>query len=192
MPEPLVPLPLEFDRLLRPATDPWLDGPGSPRFGRRRRDRAGIGRRPAKPSDLLPLLGALALLCGGCVRPQHHSSGRVFPLIRHTPGDGLAVVNAPGGIHHRQAIAGGVADQGKHAAAAVVLRAHAAAAEQGEGAEERQQIAGLCRPTAYPGAVAAPSAETGRPWAVQPGVSRWPQQAIKLQGERHQWLGHSP
>ena len=56
-----------------------------------------MARRRAKPSGLLPLLSSLALLCGGCVRPQHHSSGRVFPLMRHTPGDGLAVVNAPGG-----------------------------------------------------------------------------------------------
>lgn len=50
------------------------------------------------PGALLPLLVALVLLCGGCLRPQQHSSGRVFPLPRHTPGDGLAVVNAPDGV----------------------------------------------------------------------------------------------
>ena len=49
------------------------------------------------PRDLLPLLGALALLSGGCMGPLQHSSGRVFPLMRHTPGDGLAVVNGPNG-----------------------------------------------------------------------------------------------
>ena len=95
--QPPVPLPLESDRPSRPAAVPWSGGHRSPRSGQRRRDRPGMGRRRAKPSDLLPLFGALALLCGGCLRPQHHSSGRVFPLMRHTPGDGLAVVNAPGG-----------------------------------------------------------------------------------------------
>lgn len=52
---------------------------------------------PLKSGALLPLLGALALLCVGCVRLEHHSSGWVFPLKRHHPSDGLAVVNAPGG-----------------------------------------------------------------------------------------------
>jgi len=51
----------------------------------------------AKPRTLLPLLGALALLNGGCTGPLQHSSGRVFPLMRHNPGDGLAVVNGPNG-----------------------------------------------------------------------------------------------
>ena len=51
----------------------------------------------AMPCNLLPLLGALALLSGGCMGPLQHSSGRVFPLMRHTPGDGLAVVNGPNG-----------------------------------------------------------------------------------------------
>ena len=95
--QPPVPLPLESDRPSRPAAVPWSGGPGSPRSGQWRRDPPGMGRRRAKPSDLRPLFVALALLCGGCLRPQDHSSGRVFPLMRHTPGDGLAVVNAPGG-----------------------------------------------------------------------------------------------
>ena len=43
------------------------------------------------------LLGALALLSGGCVRTDQASSGKVFPLMRHRPGDGLAVVNAANG-----------------------------------------------------------------------------------------------
>lgn len=37
------------------------------------------------------------LLVAGCVDSRRHSSGRVFPLTRQQPGDGLAVVNAPGG-----------------------------------------------------------------------------------------------
>jgi hypothetical protein len=44
-----------------------------------------------------PWLALLALLLGGCVRSERISSGRVFPLMRHTPGDGLAVVTGPGG-----------------------------------------------------------------------------------------------
>jgi hypothetical protein len=42
-------------------------------------------------------LAVLALGSGGCVTSRQHSSGRVFPMVRHQPGDGLAVVNAPGG-----------------------------------------------------------------------------------------------
>jgi hypothetical protein len=52
---------------------------------------------PGRRRNLLPLLGALALLNGGCTGPLQHSSGRVFPLMRHNPGDGLAVVNGPNG-----------------------------------------------------------------------------------------------
>lgn len=46
-------------------------------------------------------LALLALLAGGCVHREQHSSNRVFPLPRHRPGDGLAVVNgaAGRGIH---------------------------------------------------------------------------------------------
>ena len=85
----------------RPAAAPWSGGSGSPRPGRRRNGRAGLLRGWAKSRDLLPLLGVLALLSGGCTGPLQHSSGRVFPLMRHTPGDGLAVVNGPhgAGIH---------------------------------------------------------------------------------------------
>lgn len=42
-------------------------------------------------------IACLALLCGACVRPAQHSSGLILPLMRHTPGDGLAVINGPGG-----------------------------------------------------------------------------------------------
>jgi hypothetical protein len=40
---------------------------------------------------------AAALLTGGCVNGETHSSGLIRPLLRHTPGDGLAVVNGPQG-----------------------------------------------------------------------------------------------
>ena len=46
---------------------------------------------------LLTSLAALALLCGGCLRREQHSSGLVYPLQRRIPGDGLAVVNAAAG-----------------------------------------------------------------------------------------------
>lgn len=49
---------------------------------------------------LLPVL-VLALLGSGCVSREQRSSGLVFPLTRHSAGDGLAVVNGPrgSGIH---------------------------------------------------------------------------------------------
>jgi len=40
---------------------------------------------------------ASALAVGGCVNGETHSSGLILPLLRHTPGDGLAVVNGPRG-----------------------------------------------------------------------------------------------
>ncbi|MFM7267003.1 MAG: hypothetical protein ACKOZT_00235 [Cyanobium sp.] len=54
------------------------------------------------PQDRSPFgswlpIACLALLCGACVRPAQTSSGLVLPLMRHTPGDGLAVINGPGG-----------------------------------------------------------------------------------------------
>ena len=53
---------------------------------RSRRSRAGAGA-------LLLLLVPTA----GCVPVNERSSGRVFPLARHAPHDGLAVVTRPGG-----------------------------------------------------------------------------------------------
>jgi hypothetical protein len=44
-----------------------------------------------------PLAAAALLLLGGCVPISERSSGRVFPLPRHDPHDGLAVVTRPGG-----------------------------------------------------------------------------------------------
>jgi hypothetical protein len=40
---------------------------------------------------------AALLFSGGCVPAVDRSSGRVFPLPRHDPHDGLAVVTRPGG-----------------------------------------------------------------------------------------------
>lgn len=60
--------------------------------------------RPAPPPTPAPLparqaatLLAAALVLGGCVNGETHSSGLIRPLLRHTPGDGLAVVNGPRG-----------------------------------------------------------------------------------------------
>lgn len=46
-----------------------------------------------------PLLGLplVAILLSGCVLAEQRSSGRVYPLPRHQPHDGLAVVTRPGG-----------------------------------------------------------------------------------------------
>jgi hypothetical protein len=49
--------------------------------------------RPLQPLGL----GLALLLLGGCVPAAQRSSGRVFPLPRHRPHDGLAVVTRPGG-----------------------------------------------------------------------------------------------
>lgn len=65
--------------------------------GRRRPARPRRGRRPSTAQGGLAALVAAALLATGCVNNVQHSSGRVFPLPRQQPGDGLAVVNAPGG-----------------------------------------------------------------------------------------------
>lgn len=64
--------------------------------------RGGVcGPRPRQRRLRRPLapwfLAGLALLSGGCVRQEQHSSGLILPLSRQGPGDGLAVVNGPGG-----------------------------------------------------------------------------------------------
>ena len=100
MPPPTVPLLLESDRPPLPPTAPGAGRSPSHRQGSHWLAGADRQVRPGGrgwPGTLLPLLGALALLSVGCVRPHQHNSGRVFPLIRHKAGDGLAVVNAPGG-----------------------------------------------------------------------------------------------
>jgi hypothetical protein len=60
--------------------------------------------RPVPPPTPAPLpalqaatLLAAALVVGGCINGETHSSGLIRPLLRHTPGDGLAVVNGPQG-----------------------------------------------------------------------------------------------
>lgn len=54
--------------------------------------------RPVLPRAGAPLLLApLALALVGCVPAAERISGRVFPLPRHGPHDGLAVVTRPGG-----------------------------------------------------------------------------------------------
>lgn len=66
--------------------------------GNRRRR---VPRSPFRP--VLPRTGAalllapLALALVGCVPAAERISGRVFPLPRHGPHDGLAVVTRPGG-----------------------------------------------------------------------------------------------
>ncbi len=49
---------------------------------------------PAPRRLVAPLL---AVLLAGCVPADQRPSGRVYPLSRHQPDDGLAVVNHPGG-----------------------------------------------------------------------------------------------
>jgi hypothetical protein len=56
----------------------------------------------AVPASHLPALRRLmapllAVLLAGCVPADRRPSGRVYPLSRHQPDDGLAVVNHPGG-----------------------------------------------------------------------------------------------
>lgn len=62
----------------------------------RRRPRRRLPSPRRSRQTLLVALAA-ALLGAGCVDSHRHSSGRVFPLPRQQPGDGLAVVNGPGG-----------------------------------------------------------------------------------------------
>ena len=45
----------------------------------------------------LRLLWGVALLLGACAAPKEPSSWRLFPLERHSPHDGVAVVNQPDG-----------------------------------------------------------------------------------------------
>jgi hypothetical protein len=56
------------------------------------RCRSRLRRRLARTAALLLLVTA-----AGCVPAGERSSGRVFPLPRHEPHDGLAVVTRPGG-----------------------------------------------------------------------------------------------
>ena len=45
----------------------------------------------------LRLLWGIALLLGACAAPKEPPSWRLFPLQRHSPHDGVAVVNQPDG-----------------------------------------------------------------------------------------------
>ena len=58
-----------------------------------------MARRRSRLRRRLALTAALLLLvpAAGCVPANERSSGRVFPLPRHEPHDGLAVVTRPGG-----------------------------------------------------------------------------------------------
>ena len=57
-----------------------------------------MARRRSRLRRRLALTAALLLVpAAGCVPANERSSGRVFPLPRHEPHDGLAVVNRPGG-----------------------------------------------------------------------------------------------
>jgi hypothetical protein len=56
------------------------------------RRRSRLRRRLARTAAML-----LVLPAAGCVPAGERSSGRVFPLPRHAPHDGLAVVTRPGG-----------------------------------------------------------------------------------------------
>jgi len=63
-----------------------------------RRHRASPAVPPPRPPALrLLLLPLLAAALTGCVSADQRPSGRVYPLARHQPDDGLAVVNRPGG-----------------------------------------------------------------------------------------------
>lgn len=53
-------------------------------------------RRPRPPLAVAAAV-LLVLPTAGCVPANERSSGRVFPLPRHAPHDGLAVVTRPGG-----------------------------------------------------------------------------------------------
>ena len=68
-----------------------------------RRDRVAFAVPPLCPLARGPLgssllgLPLVAILLAGCVPAEQRSSGRVYPLPRHQPHDGLAVVTRPGG-----------------------------------------------------------------------------------------------
>ena len=53
--------------------------------------------RPPAPLPIATVAVGLLWLTSGCVPASERASGRVFPLPRHSPHDGLAVVNRPGG-----------------------------------------------------------------------------------------------
>jgi hypothetical protein len=66
--------------------------------GTRRRRVPRRSSRPLLPRGAgWPALLLLPLALAGCVPAQERISGRVFPLPRHEPHDGLAVVTRPGG-----------------------------------------------------------------------------------------------
>jgi len=72
------------------------------RLNKDHRRHGAVSGRSALPTLLRrgwPLWGwpLLALLLGGCVPAAERPSGRVFPLPRHQPHDGLAVVSRPDG-----------------------------------------------------------------------------------------------
>lgn len=86
---------LSTPRWSLPALSPPPRPPDPPRATARRptaRRRSRLRRRLARIAALLLLVPA-----AGCVPANERSSGRVFPLPRHEPHDGLAVVTRPGG-----------------------------------------------------------------------------------------------
>lgn len=86
---------LSTPRWSLPALSPPPRPPDPPRATARRptaRRRSRLRRRLARIAALLLLVPA-----AGCVPAGERSSGRVFPLPRHEPHDGLAVVTRPGG-----------------------------------------------------------------------------------------------
>lgn len=63
-----------------------------------RRFRPVLAVMPPHPPAPRPLVvPLLALLLAGCVPADQRPSGWVYPLTRHQPDDGLAVVTRPGG-----------------------------------------------------------------------------------------------
>lgn len=76
-----------------------MGGPGKDH--RRDRDASAVPplRPPARGPLGRPLLGLplAVILLAGCVPAEQRPSGRVYPLPRHQPHDGLAVVTRPGG-----------------------------------------------------------------------------------------------
>jgi hypothetical protein len=67
-------------------------------WGRPGKDHRRHRAFPAVPSPCrLLVLPLLAAVLAGCVPADQRPSGRVYPLPRHQPNDGLAVVSRPGG-----------------------------------------------------------------------------------------------